>query len=90
MRNLQSAVELTTFRSEIQRKDLQRVSPCQSVLSLSLVADSACVVVAELATVLQADDPPVCGESVIGVSLTGELLTGASYGGLEGSPGSHS
>ena len=54
------------------------------------MADSACVVVAELATVLQADDSPVCGESVIGVSLTGELLTGAPNGGLEGSPGSHS
>ena len=63
------------------------MSPCQSVLSLSLVADSACVVVAELATVLQADDSPVCGESVIGVSLTGELLAGASHGGLEGGLG---
>ena len=54
------------------------------------MADSACVVVAELATVLQADDSPVCGESVIGVSLTGELLTGAPYGRLEGSLGSDS
>ena len=48
---------------------------CQSVISEE--EKSACIVVAEVATLLETGDPSMCSQGIVTVGLTGDFLTGA-------------